>query len=572
MLTELHIYDFALVRKLALAFGPGLNVLTGETGAGKSIIIDAIGSILGDRSGPEFVRGGADRARVDATFLVDSFDSPASLAEDADEESESADLTPETYAEEGLLLISRDITRAGRSTLRMNGKSVTLAMAREITRHLADMHGQHEHQSLLAPDRHVEILDRWIGRPALHARDGVADAHREWSRLQRERSRLLTDERERSRRLDLLKYQTEEIRAARLKPGEEETLQSERSRLAGAEKLFGSAAEAMTLLSEKDENAVEAMSVAVARLRDAQGIDPTVGPILETLETALFSLEDAVRDLSDYRENIEFNPERLAEVEERIDLLRGLKRKYGDSIEEILAHAADAAKEIDDLERSEERSQELDAAIQAAEEELKRRCARLSDLRRSAAPELETALMRELADLSMERTRFRVQMDAIPPGPLGAERVEFLLSANPGEPLKPLAKIASGGELSRIMLALKSVTAQAGGPPLMIFDEIDVGVGGRTGSALAAKLRALGDRSQALCVTHLPQIAAAAHRHFSILKVQEGDRTIVEVREVTGDERITELARMLGGSSDAAVEHAKELLKIYDPGSEALHA
>jgi DNA repair protein RecN (Recombination protein N) len=562
MLTELHISDFALIQRLALNFGPGLNVLTGETGAGKSIIIDAIGSVLGERTGPEFVRAGEERARVNATFFLET-DGVQPIEDGEEDDLSEEELTPEALAEDGLLLIARDISRSGRSGIRINGKPATLAMVREITRRLVDVHGQHEHQSLLAPEHHVDTLDQWIGRPAESARKAVDSAYREWSRLQRERARLVTDERERSRRLDLLKFQVEEIDSAKLRPAEEEELQSDRARLGGAEKLFAAAAEALALLSEEERCAVEAMGIAVSRLREAAHIDPGIAPILEALESSLFALEEAARDLGDYREGVEFNPERLTEVEERIDLLRSLKRKYGDSIEEILAYRESAAREISDLERAEERSQELDSAIEAAYDDLSRRCETLTRLRRDAAPDLEKALMRELADLSMEKTRFCVQMDPVPPGPLGAERIEFLLSANPGEPLKPLAKIASGGELSRIMLALKSIAAQSGGAPVMIFDEIDVGVGGRTGSALALKLRALGERSQALCVTHLPQIAAAAHRHFSIQKREEGDRTIVHVQEVEGDERIAEIARMLGGASGAAVQHARELLGVY---------
>jgi DNA repair protein RecN (Recombination protein N) len=566
MLTELHITDFALVQKLALVFGPGLNVLTGETGAGKSIIIDAIGSVLGERAGPEFVRSGADRAKIDATFLVEENGQPPS-SDEMDERSDA--LTPEAFAEDGLLLISRDISRSGRSGIRVNGRPATQAMVKGITGHLVDVHGQHEHQSLLAPEHHVEILDRWIGKEAESAREAVLEAYRRWNHLRRERSRLVTDERERSRRLDLLRFQVEEIGAANLQPGEEEELQAHRKRLAGAEKLYGCSAEAMALLSEEDGSAVENLGKAITRLRDAAQIDSNLSAILEGIETSLFSLEEAVRDLGSYREGVEFNPERLSEVEERIDLLRNLKRKYGDSVEEILTYRDQAVNELQELERSEERSHELDAAIESAYGDLEQTCAKLSQLRRANAPDLEQALMRELADLSMEKARFKVEMEPIAPGPLGAERVEFLLSANPGEPLKPLAKVASGGELSRIMLALKSVTA--GGVPVMIFDEIDVGVGGRTGSALAAKLRALGERSQVLCVTHLPQIAASAHRHFSIQKQEEGGRTVVHVHEVRGEERIAEVARMLGGASTTALQHAQELLTTLSVPMDPAH-
>lgn len=574
MLSELHITDFALVEQLTLMFGSGLNVLTGETGAGKSIIIDAIGAVLGERTGPEHVRSGADRSRIDATFEVEeaspsqnhgasTANTPGGAAPDDTSESAAPDLTPAGFAEDGLLLITRDIARGGRSGIRINGRPATLAMVRQVTASLVDMHGQHEHQSLLNPERHADILDAWAGREALDARVRVRQAFQRWTSLQRERARLMTDEKARNRRIDLLKYQVEEIAAAQLRRREEDHLLSERKRLAGAEKLFANTAEAMALLSENDSSAVEIMGVAVSRLQDAVAIDPELAPSLEAIQGALFTLDEAVRDLSAYRDSVEFNPERLAEVEDRLDLIRSLKRKYGDSVEEILTHKGAAARELAELEHVEERSQELDDAISAAQAELTARAATLTALRRAAAPPLETALMRELADLAMEKSHFRVEMEPCPPLATGAERIEFLLSANPGEPLKPLAKVASGGELSRIMLALKSVVAKAGGVPVMIFDEIDVGVGGRTGSALAAKLRALGEISQVLCVTHLPQIAAAAHRHFSIQKGESDGRTLVRVAEVTGEDRVVEVARMLGGGSDAAMTHARELLDQY---------
>ena len=554
MLSEIHIQNFALIDRLSVKLGPGLNVLTGETGAGKSIIIDAIGAILGERAEADQVRSGTERASVDACFRLEG--------QPVDDE-----VVP---VEDGLLVISREINRTGRSQARINGRPATLGMVRDVARGVVDIHGQHEHQSLLSVERHVRILDHWVGDAASSLLQQIRAKHRAWTELRRERDRLLTDERARSRQMDLLCFQVDEIDAAKLAPGEEEQLQADRLRLASAEKLAAAAAEAASLLSDDETSAIANLSVAAARLREVVRIDPSLARILEAAEGALYQLEDAARELEAYREGIEFNPHRLNQVEERLDLLRTLKRKYGDTIEEILAYRDRAEAELLEIECSEERAQQLEADLRAAEEELAALCSEMSALRHRNAAPFAAAVMHQLADLGMEKTSFKVDIRPAPMGPDGADAVEFLLSANPGEPLKPLARVASGGEMSRIMLALKTVMAQTDRIPVMIFDEIDVGVGGATGTVLAHKLRALAQTSQVLCVTHLPQIAAAADGHYSVRKEEADGRTHVVVERLGEQERLGELARMLGGAqSAAAMEHAREMRASFSRCSHA---
>lgn len=556
MLAEIHIRNFALIDQLTVQFVPGLNVLTGETGAGKSIIIDAIAAMLGERADASQVRTGTDRAVIDACFRLDQ----ASLPDDA--------IT--VPVEDGTLVISREISTAGRSQARINGRPATVGMVREVARGLVDLHGQHEHQSLLSVDRHIRILDHWVGQEAASLLQRIRDKHLAWTDLRRERERLLSDERARARQIDLLRFQVDEISAAKLVPGEEEQHLTDRLRLASAEKLAEAAAEAMALISDDDRSAIECLSSASVRLRDAARLDPSLAGLADAVENALYLLEDSARELRGYAESIEFNPQRLNLIEERLDLIRSLKRKYGDSVEQILEYARTAAKELEQLEGYEARSQELDSEIAQAERELRALCEQMSGLRHSAAGPLAQAVMKELADLGMEKARFAVQMDSAPMGPNGADAVEFMLSANPGEPLKPLARVASGGELSRVMLALKTVMSRADRVPVMIFDEIDVGIGGSTGSVLARKLRSLAETNQVLCVTHLPQIAAAAHGHFHVRKVESGGRTRVEVIELRGEDRLEELARMLGDArSESALRHARSMLEAFQCHTQA---
>ena len=559
MLQELHVTNFALIERLQLSFGAGLNILTGETGAGKSIIIDALGLALGERaSGGDVVRTGADKAVVEAAFDLTNAP-PEVRARLADAGLDSG--------EDETLLVTRELARGGKSTCRINGRLMPVSALKAIAEGLVDVHGQHEHQSLLHADRHVDILDNWCGKDALALRAEVAAQLSALNVLRREREQLQTDARERARTLDLYRFQQEEILGAKLRPGEEDELLADRSRLANAEKLSAAALEGYTTLSGSERGsggALDALNAALAAVEHAAALDEALTPVLEALNGAVSYAEDAAHALRDYQEAVEFNPERLEEIESRLELLRTLKRKYGDTVEEIIAYGAELTEKLDRLENAEARVDDLTAAIDKGEAALDKTAARLTKARRQAASEFAPLILRELADLGMAATRFEVSVEPHAMTGRGADKVEFLLSPNPGEPLRPLARIASGGEMSRIMLAMKSVLVHAGATPTMIFDEVDVGVGGRTAQTIADKLDALAAQAQILCITHLPQIASRADTHFAIEKQVASGRTLVSVTALNAEGRVEEIARMLGGTrrTEAVVQHAREMLSV----------
>lgn len=553
MLTELHIQNFALVDDLRIEIGDGFSVLTGETGAGKSIIVDAMSAALGERTGSEAVRTGAEKCLVEAVFDVSNEPVAVEVASEYGFE-----------PEDGVLILAREIVRGGRSQGRINGRPATASVLREITSCLVDIHGQHEHQSLLSVPLHIEILDAWCGGDVTRLRDDARRVHDELTSLRGERSQLQTDERERARLLDLYRFQADEINAAELASGEEECLAQERSRLANAERLFEAASEVARALGA-EAGAIDALGAASSAAERMAQMDPSAAEMVESVNTALIGAQEALLAARDYQDEIEANPARLEQIEDRLDAIRALKRKYGDTVDEIIAYGAELARKIDELAHSEERSDELDARVDALAAELSGISAELSALRRKAAPDFAKAVEAELADLAMDKTRFEVSIEPADPGPKGADAVEFLISPNPGEPVKPLARIASGGELSRIMLALKSVAKRAEVPTL-VFDEIDTGIGGRTAQVLGEKLSSLARKCQVMCVTHLAQVASRAGHHMSVDKVVEGGRSYVRLKTLDGEERVGELARMLGGDegSSIAAQHAREMLSVAD--------
>lgn len=554
MLAEIHIRDFALIEDLRLSFEQGFNVLTGETGAGKSIIIDAITAALGERLTTDVVRTGSDLAIIKAVF--DISDAPAARAKMRDLGIEDDD---------GLLLMCRELSRSNRSQCRINGRLSTLSVLREITQGLIDVHGQHEHQFLLRTDRHVGVLDNWAGDKVIAMREQVSRTYEELRHVRAELEKLDLDARERARLLDLYQFQKNEIDAARLVPGEEEELLAERSRLANAEKLAGLAASACEALAGSEQGGgTSALSSALQDIRQAASLDPYLESLAESLENILYAAEEAHTAARRYRDGIEFNPQRLEEVEERLELIRNLKKKYGDTVEEILRFGKQAEQRALELETGEEMSSELRAKASRLQERLEVECQELSAARRAAAAEFAPLVVAELSELAMPDTQFEVRLQPAEPGPSGADAVEFLISPNPGEPLKPLARIASGGEMSRIMLALKSVMAAADRVPTLIFDEIDAGVGGRTAQVIGDKLARVAQEAQVLCVTHLPQIASRANAHIQVGKHVVGDRTVVSVKKLSSDERVEEIARMLGGAaySETALKHAEEMLGL----------
>jgi DNA repair protein RecN (Recombination protein N) len=620
MLHELTITNFAIIDRLRLDFAPHLNVFTGETGAGKSIIVDAVSALVGERVAADVVRTGADRATVEGVFDVTALlGGPASEPADeqesqpgpdgADGASGEAGTRAASLAEllielgidvedDGTLILAREIQASGRGIARINGRAVPISTLQRIGRFLVDIHGQSAHLELLRPEQHVHYLDRFAGTVEL--RQQVTELVGQWRAARRELERLRRDEREIERRIELLRYQVDEIEAARVRPGEEEELEAERRRLANAERL-GELSEAVhaALAGDSDADTSGALDLLAGAQRafgELLRLDETLREQEGTLEQALYLLQDVTMAVRSYQDEIAADPERQAEVEERLDLLAKLRRKYGATAEEIVAYASSAAEELEELEHREERA----AALVEREADLKRRIGQLagelSQQRQVAAVRLSKGMDKQLDELNMRRARFeaqvtRTQDPAGAPvsepvgtrgkavtttyafGPNGIDRVEFLIAPNPGEPLKPLARIASGGETSRLMLALKTILSTADIVPTLIFDEIDAGISGRTGQVVGEKLWQLGRSHQVLCVTHLPQIAALGDRHYRVVKAVSATRTITQVEQMDAGKRLAELSQMLGGADTTASRaNAAELLDRGDAWKQAAAA
>lgn len=577
MLTHLQIRQFALIDRLDVELGPGLNVLTGETGAGKSIIIDALGLALGGRASREMVREGAETASVQAAFSLN----PASPA--------LMEILQELGLQDGFdpreeeLIIRRDLSLQGPNRCWINGRLVTVAQLQRLAAALVEVHGQLDQQTLLQSREQLRLLDQFgaaeIG-PALAA---YQDAYRRWKEAQQALEAVQMDEGERARRIDLLRYQINEIDGVAPAAGEDKALQEERQVLLHAGKLLEAVEGAYGLLYAGDGRraAADGVAEAVSLLERAAATDPRLGELLAPLQEALVALQDSAPRLRRYIEGLDVEPQRLEQVESRLAALEGLKRKYGPSLEEVQAFRAQAAAQLEELEGAADRRAALEQALEEAESALFQAASRLSALRQRWARRLEEAVGRELQGLGLGEPRLVVHLtQPVPaaaeglwregtgllPQPFGADRVELLFSGNRGESPKPLAKVASGGELSRIMLAIKTVLAQVDEVPTLIFDEVDAGIGGETAQAVGARLSSLASHRQVLCITHLPQIAARAHRHFVVRKDMSGSRTRVTVERVEGDERVRELARMLGASREASsLQHARNLLARLAP-------
>ncbi len=549
MLQELHIKSFALIDELSIQFGGTFNVLTGETGAGKSIIIDALGAALGERTSPDVIRQGSDKCLVEAVFDV----KPASYANQ-----KAQDYGFDT--EDGILVLSREITPT-KSTCRVNGRTATSSVLRDISTYLIDIHGQHEHQSLLSSANHAALFDSFCGEEAVSLKQATRELYTELTELENERELLVTDERERARLVDLYSFQLEEISSANLIIGEDEELVNERNVLANSEKLRELASEICSAISENTNCAEDILGTAVADAEKMAEMDNSLKNALETVNNALINAQEAYSAFRDYRDRLESDPATLEQVENRLDTIRNLKKKYGDSIEDILEYRNSLSDKLAQLENLHDRSAELDSAVQKCRAQHFDVCKKLSSVRKKHLKDFEKRIMEELSDVAMDGCRFAISVSAVEPGPHGCDKLEFLISANPGEPLRPLAKVASGGEISRVMLALKNTTT-ADNIPTIIFDEIDSGIGGVTAQALANKLASIGQKYQTLCVTHLPQVASMAENHYRVCKNADDKRNTVYVEEVADEERIAELARMLGSSEDssAANMHARELL------------
>jgi DNA repair protein RecN (Recombination protein N) len=567
MLTELRIENFAIIDQLELAFQPGLAVFTGETGAGKSIIIDALETLLGNRAESTFIRSGAERAIVEATFKI-----TATIKEPVQALLKGEDLLDDPE----YLILGRELRRSGRNVARINGRSVNVSLLNEVGEYLVDIHGQSQHLSLLRVRHHLNLLDRYADTGAL-----LTPYQKTYKQLQdrrRELDSLRQNERDAAQRADLLSYQIDEIDSAHLKKGEDEELVEERNRLANAEGLASLTQEALQFLDEGDPETptiTDLLGEVVDTLNRLARIDASQ----KDTSSQAVSLFDEITELSHnlriYLEGIEFNPKRLIQVEERIDLIQNLKRKYGDTIETVLTFAEKARDELESITNAEERILELEAEQEKLLEKLAEQGFALFEKRQEAADQLAISIETELDDLRMAGARFQVAFEhrpdsqgvALPNGERvafdsnGLEQVEFLIETNPGEGFKPLVKIASGGETARLMLALKNVLARADHVPTLIFDEIDQGIGGRVGSVVGKKLWLLTNQHQVLCITHLPQLAAFGQQHFQVQKQIEDGRTITNVVQVDGEARLNELAQMLGEVSMGTLKSAQEILK-----------
>lgn len=559
MLRELSIRNLAVIEHVTVSFAEGFHVLTGETGAGKSILIDALTLAIGGRGSADLVRYGCEKAEIEALFEPPAGHPVWDVLESFGIEADPGEP----------IVVRRELSVQGKSVCRVNGRIVNLSMLREIGDSLVNIHGQHEHQSLLRTERHLEWLDVYAGEPLAALKREYQEAYRRYAET-RSRLRELEDaSRHNMQMLDLYRFQLREIDDARLKPGEDEELQDERRRLANAERLMQNAAEAYDLIYGR--SGLDALARAIARLEDIRRYDASVGPLLDQLQSAYYQAEDVAHQLRDYRDRIEADPERLAEIEDRLDLLGRLKRKYGERIEDILAYRDQIAAAVDTMENRDEHLLRLREEERKLRDEARRLALALSEQRRLAADRLAKEIEGELKELHMERTTFRVQLeqsageDGEPKlGPNGIDEAMFLFSANPGEPPKPLAKIASGGEMSRIMLALKTVFAAIDGVPVLVFDEVDTGVSGRAAQAIAEKLSKLSRRCQVFAITHLPQVACMADHHYGIRKSTAGERTTTTVEPLEGAGRVEELARMLGGVevTDRTRHHAQEMLDL----------
>lgn len=565
MLREMSIRNFAIIEQVQLTFDEGFHVLTGETGAGKSILFDALSLIVGGRGSADFVRQNAKKATVEALFELPSHHPAVKVLDEWG-----------LASEEEHLIIRREITASGKSSCRINGQMVTLAMLKQVGHHLLDIHGQHEHQRLLHVEEHLGWLDAIGGDELQRSLEHYQQAFRKYRNVQRKLEQIETDERAAAQRLDLLLFQRDEIAAARLIPGEDEQLQQEHTRLAHAENLLQNASRAFDVLYG-EERGVEMLNQAIRDLEDIVDFDPSMKPTLELVQSAYYQVEEAARQLGRYRDDLEFDPTRLSVVEERLQTIDELKRKYGETLTEVLEHQEQVEKELEQLENRDEQKAELEQERDRLYETVRERAEELSRLRQAAAATLEERVETELMDLNMKGTRFSVAIQERnePRFTLdGSDQVEFLISPNPGQPLRPLAKIASGGELSRIMLAIQSIFADMdGAADTLIFDEVDTGVSGRAAQAIAEKIARLARRCQVLCVTHLPQVACMADHHFHIFKeTMDEESTRTRVKLLTDEGRTLELARMLGGVevTDTTRNHATEMLRLAQETKRAM--
>lgn len=565
MLKQLRTKNFAIIDLLDVAFEDGLLIFTGETGAGKSIIIEALSLALGSRVSPDDLRSGEESGYVEALFDCEGLDAVKTQLEEYGIENQGEEL-----------ILKRVFSSSGKSKAYINNNLVTLSALTEIGKKLVDIHGQHQHQTLLHPENHIDIIDAY-GK-LLEKRDRLGQDFSTYHERKKELEKLSTDERERAQREDLIRFQMKEIDEADLKEEEDATLKEEKNILLNSELLFENTRECYDLIYSSEGSVIEKLGKIIQTFYKMAEIDPALTNTLKEGESSMAQLEELSRTLLDYEKSLEFNPERLQEIDDRLDLINTLKRKYGPTIGDVLKLREELDRELDTIMHHDERIQEIGKELKGLEDTLKKNALELSERRAETAKKIESEVKKELKELGMGSVRFQVGFGSFPDDEgfierdgkkvglrdKGIDNIEFLFSPNVGEELKPLSKIASGGELSRMMLALKGILSKSDNIPVMVFDEVDAGIGGRIAEIVGLKLKKISRGHQVFCITHLPQIACQGDSHFRVTKEVAGKRTVARIKELEKKEKIEEIARMSGGKeiTETTRKYAKELLDM----------
>lgn len=553
MLQELSIKDFAIIDEIQISFQPKMTVLTGETGAGKSIIIDALGLLAGGRGSTEFIRKGEKKAVIQGLFTLPREANTYNILEEYGIDSE-----------DGQIILQRDLYRGGRNICRINGMMVNLATLRKVGETLIDIHGQNEHQELMKPENHIDLLDEYDKKTS-QLRNQYQVVYQNYRKLKLSMEKKEADEKAWAQRLDMLNFQVKEIEETGLKINEEDELVEEKNKLDNFQAIHDALELSYQILSGEKIDVVGNLGNAMNELSDVSDLSENLQEINTKISDAFYSLEDAARDISDELDSMEWNGERLNEIEERLELIHQLKRKYGDTIEDILHYHSRIEKELREMENAEQNSEKQERQLSEALEKVKELAIKLSKQRKKSAKKLEKMIHEQLSALYMDKAVFEVKcLNNSKLYSKGIDKVEFYIQTNPGEEMGPLAKIASGGELSRIMLALKTIFSQKMGVTSIIFDEVDTGVSGRVAQAIAEKISQISNNSQVLCITHLPQVAAIADNHYYISKSVNDGRTETSLKELDEKQKIREIARMLSGSeiTELTLKHAEELIKM----------
>ncbi|MCQ4116184.1 DNA repair protein RecN [Ligilactobacillus sp. MP3] len=553
MLQELSIKDFAIIDEIQISFQPKMTVLTGETGAGKSIIIDALGLLAGGRGSTEFIRKGEKKAVIQGLFTLPREANTYNILEEYGIDSE-----------DGQIILQRDLYRGGRNICRINGMMVNLATLRKVGETLIDIHGQNEHQELMKPENHIDLLDEYDKKTS-ELRNQYQVVYQNYRKLKLSMEKKEADEKAWAQRLDMLNFQVKEIGEAGLKINEEDELVEEKNKLDNFQAIHDALELSYQILSGEKIDVVGNLGNAMNELSDVSDLSENLQEINTKISDAFYSLEDIARDISDELDSMEWNGERLNEIEERLELIHQLKRKYGDTIEDILHYHSRIVKELREMENAEQNSEKQERQLSEALEKVKELAIKLSKQRKKSAKKLEKMIHEQLSALYMDKAVFEVKfLNNSKLYSKGIDKVEFYIQTNPGEEMGPLAKIASGGELSRIMLALKTIFSQKMGVTSIIFDEVDTGVSGRVAQAIAEKISQISNNSQVLCITHLPQVAAIADNHYYISKSVNDGRTETSLEELDEKQKIREIARMLSGSeiTELTLKHAEELIKM----------